>query len=68
MEYENVIRKALLPVESILKNAKQLQHSQFYFVVSGFKIIGHGNTDSNLVSHCITKNWKYTPRATIMMH
>jgi hypothetical protein len=23
-------------------------HKQFYFVVSGLKIIGHGNPDSNL--------------------
>jgi hypothetical protein len=26
---------------------------QFYFVVSGLKIIGHGNPDNNLESPCI---------------
>jgi hypothetical protein len=26
---------------------------QFYFVISGLKIIGHGNHDNNLESHCI---------------
>jgi len=26
---------------------------QFYFVVSGLKIIGHGNPDNNLESSCI---------------
>jgi hypothetical protein len=39
-------------VESILQNAKELQHSHFYFVVSCLKIIGHGNPDNNLESHC----------------
>jgi hypothetical protein len=45
MEYESVTQKVLLPVESILQNAKQLQHSttftlrkQLYFVVSGLKM------------------------------
>jgi hypothetical protein len=28
-------------------------HTQFYFVVSGLKIIGHGNPDSDFESHCI---------------
>jgi hypothetical protein len=28
---------------------------QFYFVVSGSKIIGHGNADNNLESLCITE-------------
>jgi hypothetical protein len=28
-------------------------HKQFYFVVSGLKIIGHGNPDNNLESPCI---------------
>jgi hypothetical protein len=55
MEYENIIRKLLLSIESIQHNAKQLQHAcvffareQFYFVVSGLKIIVHGNPDNNL--------------------
>jgi hypothetical protein len=30
-------------------------HKQFYFVVSGLKIIGHGNPDKNLESLCTTK-------------
>jgi hypothetical protein len=48
MEYESVSRKFLLLIESILQIAKQLQHVQFYFVISGLKIISHGNPDSNL--------------------
>jgi hypothetical protein len=52
IEYESIIQKVLLTIESILQNTKQLQHAQFYFVVSGFKITGHGNHDNNLVSHC----------------
>jgi hypothetical protein len=27
-------------------------HKQFYFAVSGLKIIGHGNPDNNLESPC----------------
>jgi hypothetical protein len=27
---------------------------QFYFVLSGLNVIGHGNPDNNLESHCIT--------------
>jgi hypothetical protein len=53
-EYESVIQKVSLPVELILKNAKQLQHVRLYFVVSGLKITGHGNPDNNLESRCIT--------------
>jgi hypothetical protein len=52
-EYENATRNVLLSIEAMLQNAKQLQHSQFYFVVSGLKIIGHGNPDNNLESLCI---------------
>jgi hypothetical protein len=48
MEYENVIPKLSLLIESILKSTKQFYHAQFYFVVSGLKIIGHGNPDNNL--------------------
>jgi hypothetical protein len=29
-------------------------HKQFYFIVSGLRIIGHGNTDSYLESSCST--------------
>jgi hypothetical protein len=53
-EYKSVTQKVLLLTESILQNSKQLQHAQFFFVVSGLKIIGHGNPDNNLESHCIT--------------
>jgi hypothetical protein len=52
IEYESVIQKVLLLVESILQNAKQLQHAQFCFDVSSLKITGHGNTDNNLESLC----------------
>jgi hypothetical protein len=27
-------------------------HKQIYFVVSGLKITGHGNSDNNLESYC----------------
>jgi hypothetical protein len=54
MEYENATPEVLLHLESILQMAKQLQHAQFYFVISGLKIIGHGNPDNNLESHCIS--------------
>jgi hypothetical protein len=30
-----------------------MAHKQFYFVVSGLKILGHGNPDNNLESLCI---------------
>jgi hypothetical protein len=59
-KYESVTREVLLLIESTLQNAKQLQHARlsysvkrFYFAVSGLKIIGHGNPDNNLKSHCI---------------
>jgi hypothetical protein len=42
MEYEGATQEILLSVESTLQNAKQLQRVQFYIVVSGLKIIGHG--------------------------
>jgi hypothetical protein len=31
--YEKVTQKVLLLIESVLQNAKQLHHAQFYFVV-----------------------------------
>jgi hypothetical protein len=52
MEYENVIQTVLFILESILQNAKQFQHGQFYFYIFYFKIIGHGNPNNNLESHC----------------
>jgi hypothetical protein len=62
-EYESVTQKVLLSVESKLHNAKELQHaslsghvSSFISVVSGLKIIGHGNPDNNLESRCISSN------------
>jgi hypothetical protein len=57
-KYEILTQKVLLSVESIMQNAKQLQHAQFYVIVFGLKIIGHGNPDNNLESHCITANSK----------
>jgi hypothetical protein len=47
MEYRNVTQNVLLLVESILQNAEQLQHAQFYFVFFGLKIIGDGSPDNN---------------------
>jgi hypothetical protein len=35
-------------METILKNAKPLQRARLYFVVSGLKIVGHGNPNSIL--------------------
>jgi hypothetical protein len=51
-ECESVNRKGLLLIESILQNSKQLQQSQFYFVISGLKMTGHRNPDDNLELHC----------------
>jgi hypothetical protein len=31
---------------------KKFQYKQFYYVVSGLKILGHLNSDNNLESHC----------------
>jgi hypothetical protein len=53
MEYEILIQKVISLIESLLQNAEQLQHAQFYIVVTGLKIIGHGNPDNNLETHCI---------------
>jgi hypothetical protein len=53
MECESVNQKVLLSLESILQNVFSYSLSSFYFVVSGLKIIGHRNADSNLESHCI---------------
>jgi hypothetical protein len=52
-EYESVAQKVLLPIKLILQNINKLL-KEFYFVVSGLKIIGHGIPDSNLESHCIS--------------
>jgi hypothetical protein len=41
---------------------------QFYFVVSGLEIIGHGNTDSNLESPCILKFNSYSAESTLHFH
>jgi hypothetical protein len=51
-EYESVTQRVPLFTESILHNDKRLQLVQFYFVLSSLKIIGHGNPDNNLESHC----------------
>jgi hypothetical protein len=52
MEYENVTQGVLFIMESILQNIFVF-HKQFYFIVSGLKIIGWGNPDNNLDSLCI---------------
>jgi hypothetical protein len=52
-KYENVAQNVLLSLESTLHNAIQLQYDRLYFVYSGLKIIGHGNSNNNLESVCI---------------
>jgi hypothetical protein len=64
-EYESVSQKDLLSVESVLKNASQLQHVGLYFVVSGLKIIGHENPDNNLESLCISLRVPYIARVIL---
>jgi hypothetical protein len=59
---EVLTQKVLLLIESMLQNAKQLQHTQFYCVVSSLKIVGHGNRDNNLESHSISKDLGYGKR------
>jgi hypothetical protein len=56
MEYENETLEVLLLIESILQNAKQLQHGLLYFGVSGLNITGHGYPDNNLES---LSTWKH---------
>jgi hypothetical protein len=51
VEYEDVNQNVLLLIDSILKNGKQLQHARLCFVVSGLKIIGHGNPHNNFESY-----------------
>jgi hypothetical protein len=53
MECKIIIQKVLYIVESILQNAKQIQHAYHYFVAPGLKIIGHEKSDNNLESFCI---------------
>jgi hypothetical protein len=60
--YERVTQKVLWLIESILQNAKQLQHTRLSLHLrsaSGiqlpFPIIGHGNPDNNLESHCTSQ-------------
>jgi hypothetical protein len=53
VEYVTVTEIVLLSIESILQITKQLQLARLFFVVSGLKIIGHGNPDNNLESTCI---------------
>jgi hypothetical protein len=38
-EYESVTQKVSLPVESILQNAKQLQHERLPYSVSSFILL-----------------------------
>jgi hypothetical protein len=53
VQYENVNQEVLLLIEPMLHNAKPLQHA-LYFIVSGLKITGHGNSNNNLESLCIS--------------
>jgi hypothetical protein len=53
MEYESEIQKVLFTYSVNFANANKLQHARLCFVVSGLKIIDHGNPDNNLESHCI---------------
>jgi hypothetical protein len=39
MDYESVTQKVLLPAESILQNAKQLQYTRFSYFVSSFSLL-----------------------------
>jgi hypothetical protein len=52
----------------MLQNAKVLYHVQFYFSVSGLKIIGHGNPDSNLESHCTFRRQPYKKKSPCMFN
>jgi Uri superfamily endonuclease len=64
-EYENVTQKVLLFIESILHNAKQLEHERLYFAVSRLKIIGHGNSDDKLESHLYIQHTLETKTITL---
>jgi hypothetical protein len=41
MEYENVTRKVLLLIESMLQNAKQLQHARLSWLVRCPSVLQH---------------------------
>jgi hypothetical protein len=51
MEYESITQKVLVLVYQYCRTLKNFR-MQFYFIVSGFKIIVHGNPDNNLESLC----------------
>jgi hypothetical protein len=54
-EYENVFGNVVLAaLTSGRKYDTLIFHKQFYFVVSGLKIIGYGNPDCNVESPCIS--------------
>jgi hypothetical protein len=58
MKYESVTQKVLFgnAVFAVLMSRLSytfIYRKQFYFVVSGLKIIGHVNPDNNLESSCI---------------
>jgi hypothetical protein len=55
MEYESVMQKVLLGFKIKTLNYSFIFRNQFYFIVSGLKIIGHGNTGNNLELHCINR-------------
>jgi hypothetical protein len=61
IEYRLDILRAMIGanVEVVWHSLKLLSyififHKQFYFVISGLKIIGHENPDNNLESPCIS--------------
>jgi hypothetical protein len=61
-EYDRVAQKSLIWQRCSRRNdisfceLHLVFHKKFYFVVSGLKIIGHGNPDSNIESTCVTRN------------
>jgi hypothetical protein len=52
MEYEIVTQKVSLTIELILENENNSNVRNFFFVLSGLKIISHGNPNNNLESPC----------------
>jgi hypothetical protein len=50
MEYESVIEKVLLLIESMLKIVNNFKMRNFICIVSSLKIICHGNPENNVES------------------
>jgi hypothetical protein len=51
-EYESVTKKVLLPAKYNFLNYSSIFREQCYFIVPCLNIMGHGNPDNNLKSHC----------------